>query len=316
MRPLWKDILIAIWLGMILPGIVLNAFVLKEKDQEGSQVQQQELQLVRDSERTISLTGPDGICIPMGLDDYLVGVLLAEMPAEFQEEALKAQAVAARTYAWKSCTTGRKHGNGSVCGESSCCQAFLSEEDYLQRGGLADSLEKVRNAVQSTCDMVLVYAGELIEATYFSSSGGKTESALAVWGADYPYLQSVSSPETTCSVTTSFTLEEFQNLLGHELSDHPEKWIGPISYTDGGGVASLEICGESYTGVAMRSLLGLRSTAFEIQTDGNRMIVTTQGYGHRVGMSQYGADAMAESGSTWQEILQHYYPGAILCPLP
>lgn len=316
MRPLWKDILAAVWLGMILPGIVLNAFVLKERYRQTPQVLVQAAVTEPKINRVISLRDPYGGKMDIDLETYLTGVLLAEMPADFHEEALKAQAVAARTYTWKAFTTGGKHGDGSVCMDPSCCQAYLTEEAYLSRGGSGEALEKVRQAVAATSGFVLAYEGELIEATYFSSAGGSTEAAVAVWGAEFPYLQAVSSPEAVHMDTVCYTVSEFQKLLGRELPETPAQWFGAINYTEGGGVADLEICGESYTGVQLRSLLGLRSTAFQIQVEDQTITITTRGYGHRVGMSQYGANTMAEQGSHYQNILQHYYPGTNLVPIP
>lgn len=314
MRPLWKDILVALWLGMLLPGIVLNAFVLKDRYRERRNVTAEEV--IEVPEASILVRTLDGVCSDMELNAYLIGVVLAEMPADFHPEALKAQSVAARTYTWKAFTTGGKHGDGSVCTDSTCCQAFISKEDYLCSGGVQENLDKVQSAVNATSSMVLSYEGELIEATYFSSTGGWTESAIAVWGADYPYLQSVSSPERDLKqMTTSFSSEEFQKLLGKSLPYDPQQWFGETSYTTGGGVESIEICGENYTGIQLRSLLGLRSTALQIQTEGDNIDIITYGYGHRVGMSQYGANAMAEEGKNWQQILQHYYPGTTLHPI-
>ena len=315
MRPLWKDCLVAVWLGMILPGIVLNIFVLKQRYRDRCQAQAVQVQEAEPSGYAVPIRDPDGTCTGMDLERYLTGVLLAEMPAEFHQEALKAQAVAARTYTWKAHTTGGKHRDGSICTDSACCQAYLSEEAYLARGGTPENLEKIRHCADATKNMVLVYEGELIEATYFSSSGGSTEAALEVWGADYPYLQPVSSPEEPGVATVTISRENFQKLLGKSFPGNPEDWFGAVTYTEGGGVAAMEICGEIYTGVQLRALLGLRSTAFGVQPDDGAIIITTKGYGHRVGMSQYGANAMAEKGSTWQEILQHYYPGTNLVPL-
>lgn len=315
MRPLWKDVLVAVWLGIILPGIVLNAFVLKERHRRIQQADAVTAKTVVDNGQFVPVKKQDGTFQCMNLDTYLTGVLLAEMPAQFHPEALKAQSVAARTYTWKAYTTGGKHGDGSVCTDSACCQAYIAEEAYLSLGGTPENLEKVRNSVNATAGIVIAYGGELIEATYFSSSGGSTEAAEAVWGADYPYLQSVTSPEQSSADTVSYTPAEFQHLLGRNLSGTPETWFGAVAYTEGGGVQTIEICNEIYTGVQLRSLLGLRSTAFHIETDAQTIAITTQGYGHRVGMSQYGANEMAESGSNWQQILQHYYPGTTLFPI-
>lgn len=317
-RPLWKDILAAIWLGMVLPGIILQACVLLQRKTPESR---QDIQPEKESSaRCISLLRSEsGICEVLEIDQYLTGVLLAEMPASFEEEALKAQAVAARTYTMKACTTGSKHGNGSVCDSPGCCQGFIAEETYLTRGGAWESIDKVRKAVEETAPLVLEFEGELIEAVYFSSSGGKTESALAVWGADFPYLQSVESPGEEAgdyeNRVLSFSLAEFQNLLDLQLTDESESWFSDVTYTDGGGIERMIIAGRAFTGVQLRSLLQLPSTAFSLTTDGKTITAVTKGYGHRVGLSQYGANSMAKRGSTFPVILAHYYPGTVLRPM-
>ena len=315
MRPLWKDVLAGVWLGMILPGIVLNLFVLHDRSRQVSLEFSQPVETVKTPDRFVFLRDPAGSLKELDMETYLTGVLLAEMPADFHVEALKAQAVAARTYTWKNHTTGGKHGDGSVCADPACCQAYLTQEDYLSQGGSEENLAKVAQAVGDTSGFVLVYDDELIEATYFSSAGGSTEAAAAVWGADFPYLQAVSSTEEIRMDTVVYSLSEFQQLLGKQLPGRPSEWISSIRHTDGGGVAEMEICGESYSGVQLRALLGLRSTAFQISTEEERITITTRGYGHRVGMSQFGANAMAESGSSYQKILQHYYPGTNLVPI-
>lgn len=315
MRPLWKDILAAVWLGILLPGMVLNIFVLKEKHRQAQIPHTQQIQPLIMNGYEIPVRDPDGTRAYMDIDTYLTGVLLAEMPAEFHEEALKAQAVAARTYTWKAYTTGGKHSDSSICTDSSCCQAYMTKEAYLARGGTTENLEKVRRAVEATSNLVLVHGGELIEATYFSSSGGRTEAAVEVWGRDFPYLQPVSSPEEHFENTVSYSVSEFQKLLGIELSGNPEEWFASVTFTDGGGVDTMQICGEAYTGVELRSLLGLRSTRFVMEAEDQTITITTTGYGHRVGMSQYGANTMAQEGSTWQAILQHYYPGTNVVPI-
>lgn len=308
MKTLMKDMASAILLGILLPGVILNTAVVLSHWKEQTQL----VTVTTPTEteppsQAMHLRREDGSVEEMELEQYLVGVVLAEMPASFESEALKAQAVAARTYTWKAGQTGGKHGDGSVCTQSSCCQAYLSPEAYLEKGGMEADLEKVCQAVRDTAGECLYYEGELIEATYFSSSGGRTEGAVAVWGTDYPYLRSVESPEVaeTGSVVT-MSSEELANRLGLESS---ELVFGETTYTSGGGVATMVICGKTYSGTELRSLLGLRSTAFTVSVAGSVVTITTKGYGHRVGMSQYGADAMAVTGSTYREILAHYYPG-------
>ena len=250
------------------------------------------------------------------MDDYLVGVLLAEMPANFCEEALKAQAVAARTYARKRFVIGGKHENGSVCLDSSCCQAYISPEEYIRQGGTQEAVDRIISAVRSTSGEVLVYEDELIEATYFSCSGGSTEAAVEVWGREYPYLQSVPSPGEENALhfeeTFRFTPEEFAARLALSPDGEPSDWITLTAYSVAGTVRKMVICGVSFSGQKLRQLLALPSAAFEICIEDSEIVISTRGHGHRVGMSQYGAEAMAQSGSTYQQILAHYYPGSTL----
>lgn len=251
---------------------------------------------------------------PMDLEAYLVGVVLAEMPASFEMEALKAQAVAARTYTIKHCAEDARHGSNTICTDHTCCQAYIDPQDYVSRGGSVSSVERVRFAVLDTAGMVLMYDEELIMATYFSCSGGITEDAAAVWGQSFPYLQSVRSPgeEDTAFFTDSktFTAEQFEKALGIRLEGSVATWFGDVTYTAGGGVQTMTIGGVAYRGTTLRTLLELRSTAFTVSVEGDTITFHTRGYGHRVGMSQYGANAMAKMGKSYSEILGHYYTGA------
>ena len=268
------------------------------------------------SDNIICVLQSDGSFCKTELEQYLIGVLLGEMPMDFDIEALKAQAVVARTYTLRRSTVAPKHDNNAVCVDASCCQAYCPSELYLSSGGSAAGVEKATLAVSMTDGQVLVYNGALIEATYFSCSGGRTEDAVAVWGTDIPYLQAVESPgeenATHYTDTVSFSGAEFASLLGISLSGNPEGWFGRVTYTDGGGVDTMVIGGVSYKGTILRQKLGIKSTAFTITPIGNTLHVTTKGFGHRVGMSQYGAEAMAVNGSIYQEILFHYYPGTTL----
>ena len=188
--------------------------------------------------------------------------------------------------------------------------------EYLERGGTGESVEKVTAAVNNTAGEVLLYQGDLIEATYFSCSGGITEDAQAVWGTDYPYLRSTASPgeeNASCFTdTVTFSFDAFQERLGEKLSGNPGEWFGPVTYTAGSGVATIVIGGKEYTGTEIRRLLGLRSTIFEVAVTEGEIRFHTKGYGHRVGMSQYGAEAMAVGGNTYDQILAYYYQGTEL----
>ena len=307
MKQLTKDILVSAFLGFVLPGLFLCY---------GAKVRRS---IQKPAETTAPVSLPvrirdlDGTVSEGEMELYLVGVLLREMPAFFEEEALKAQAVVARTYARKAWETGGKHGDGSVCTEPSCCQGYCSQEEYYLQGGREEGVEKIRSAVCATAGQVLTYEGKLIEATYFSCSGGRTEDAVAVWGTDFPYLCAVDSPgeEEAAYYRSEMTVpkSEIEQKLGVSLD---RGVMDEVIYTEGGGVDTVCIGGTYFTGVEVRSLLGLRSTAFSMREEGDNIVITTKGFGHRVGMSQYGADAMAVAGSTYEEILAHYYPGTEL----
>lgn len=268
----------------------------------------------------IRVLRPDGTVSQMELEMYLVGVLLGEMPMDFHTEALKAQAVVARTYTLKRSTTGQKHPSGAVCTEPACCQAYCSMESYLAGGGTQEGADKAVSAVSETAGQVLTYNGALIEATYFSCSGGRTEDALAVWGTEIPYLQAVDSPGEEKAAhytdTASFTGEVFANLLGINPKGTPASWFGAVTYTDGGGVDTMLIGGTAFKGTELRQKLGLRSTAFSVTVIADTVYIYTRGFGHRVGMSQYGAEAMAVTGNGYRDILAHYYPRTSLIGYP
>jgi len=254
----------------------------------------------------------NGNRIQMDLEAYVVGVLLAEVPTAFEPDALKAQAVAARTYALKCIEQGYKH-DGAICTEYTCCQGYVSPEQYLQKGGDPEGVQIMESAVAATAGEVLVYDGALILATYFDCSGGSTEDAAAVWGQVYPYLQAVPSPGEESAIyyrdEKKFSSLELQAALGVRIDGEVRTWFGEVTETPGGGVDTMEIGGVSYQGTTLRKLLGLRSTVFTVSVDGDTILFQTKGYGHRVGMSQYGADAMALSGSDYRQILNHYYRG-------
>lgn len=309
MKQMLTDVLTAFFMVILLPGILQKTVV------SGPAPAELPTELKVSSGWRVMVRSGETVT-EMDLDDYITCVVLEEMPASFEPEALKAQSVAARTYARKAQVTGGKHGDGSVCVESACCQGYCAPEAYLEAGSSPENLEKVRTAVEETSGLVLTYEGELIEATYFSSSGGRTEDAAAVWGTEYPYLRCVESPgERDYTQTKYFTPEEFSAALGRELTGNPEGWFSVITYTEGGGVAAMTVAGQTYSGTQLRSLLGLSSTAFSVKATQTGISVLAKGYGHRVGMSQYGAEAMAVSGAEYREILAHYYPETKLTAL-
>ena len=312
-----KQMVLCFLAGLVVP--LLLAAVFQEtppvQDVESESIAPTEVLTQYDSMVQLTVKNKSGNLQQMTLGEYLVGVVLAEMPADFEAEALKAQAVVARTYTCRR-MAGSKHESASVCMDPGCCQGFRSPEEYRDLGGKAQSVEKVRHAVEATDGLVLRYGGALIDATYFSCSGGSTEDAVAVWGQDVPYLQAVESPgeeeAPRFTDSVSFSPSEFAGKLGLSASGEPAGWFGAVAYTDGGGVDTMVIRGKTFTGTQLRSKLGLRSTAFEIAVSGKTITITTRGFGHRVGMSQYGAQAMAQAGDSFGTILAHYYTGAEL----
>ena len=256
---------------------------------------------------TVSIGGTDQ---EMPLHDYLTGVLMGEMPASFSMEALKAQAVAARTY-----TLHRLADGGVLSDDPTVCQAFIPLENAQEKLGSdwERLLAKLHDAVSETDGLVLTYQGQLISATYFSGSGGKTESAQAVWGSEIPYLLSVDSPgeEETSDYESTVTvpLPEFLSTLGID-----DPGVSSVSYTTGGGVDAIVIGGSNFTGLELRKLFGLRSTRFSMTVTEDSVLFDVLGNGHRVGLSQCGAEAMARNGNSFEEILCWYYSGVTLEP--
>lgn len=321
MKAYLKTVLLAICMGVILPAFlffVTEKIYLRnvEMPNETTSTQPSDIQKDVAYESVIRVLQKDGTVKQMDMVDYLTGVLLGEMPSDFEVEAFKAQAVVARTYALKRNLNGNKHEGGAVCTDSACCQSYCTVTEYLAKGGTKSAVNKARNAVEETSSLVLTYNGALIEATYFSCSGGRTEDALAVWGTDIPYLQAVDSPGEEQAAhymdTVEFSVKDVAKLLNINPNSAPSSWMGKTTYTKGGGVASMQIAGKTFKGTDIRRILGLRSTAFTIDIVEDRILISTKGFGHRVGMSQYGAEAMAVGGCNFQEILSHYYPGTNL----
>ena len=275
-----------------------------------------------DSARTLRVLDGDTVT-EMSFSDYLQGVLRAEMPASFQEDALRAQAVAARTYTYYKMSSGGNHGDtADICTDHSCCQAFLGKDRAAENWGKnAERYEaKIENAVSATDGQVMLYGGAPILAVFHSSSAGETWNSGEVWAQDLPYLQSVSSPEgegvpnyySTVELTEAEFREKFLAARPEaDLSGPASGWIrDPVM--DGVHVESVTIGGVSVSGPSVRSVFGLRSASFTAEAGDGKITFYVTGYGHGVGLSQYGANAMAKAGSTWREILEHYYTGVTI----
>ncbi len=314
----WKQLFKSLFLTWIMPAAIC---ITATKGQwQAPTALFSALRKPDSSDIQIPVLHPEGSVENMDLEEYLVCVLLGEVSSEFHAEALKAQAVAARTYTLRTLELGYKHEKGAVCTDYRCCQAYREPEEYLNDSGSKKGLIKVQKAVEDTCGQVLLHQGKLICATYFASSGGRTEDAVEVWGEPYPYLKAVSSPgEENCgyySQKTVFTPLQLQQSLGVHLEGEPPSWFGIVTYTAGGGVDLMRIGGRLYTGVELRRKLGLRSTIFQITPAKDGITVDTLGYGHRVGLSQHGANAMAHDGYDYTQILTHYYTGVTLTQYP
>lgn len=323
---MWKQFVVAMVVGMVLPGLLFAALepnkgnpsftVKEERPNRAPQIVIGHQPNREDEPVYIPVMQADGTVKQMELEEYVWGVVLGEMPASFELEALKAQAVAARTYTLR-CIADKVHDGAAVCTDHRCCQNYCDPADY---GGGKQYAEKVRSAVTQTAGQVAVYNDLPIFAAYFASSGGSTEDAVAVWGSDVPYLKSVDSPgegdKSYQNTVVTLTASQFQQKLGRQLDGKTQTWFGKVTYTAGGGVDTMMIGGKSYSGVKLRSLLGLRSTMFSVRVESGKIVITSNGYGHRVGMSQYGAQAMAQNGSDYREIICYYYQGVTLKKYP
>lgn len=261
--------------------------------------------------------------------DYVIGAVCAEMPATFEPEALKAQAVAAHTYAERQHRIEQEHPTAELNGadfsnDSSQYQACFTENQARHYYGenFEASYAKICDAVDAVLPYVLEYEGEPIIAAFCSMSSGTTESAENVWGSTVDYLISVDSTADTDAPryldVVSFSPEELRTAAESALSEAdwngaPETWIQIGTCSEAGTVQEVTIGGQTCTGQQLREILGLRSAAFTAEYADGKFTFTTRGYGHGVGMSQYGANAMAKKGSSWSEILAHYYPGTTIC---
>ena len=254
-------------------------------------------------EQTITIYRNNGSVINLSMTDYLIGVLGAEMPASFNIEALKAGAIASRTYALK------KIQDGGKLTDTVSTQVYNDNNELRNKWGneFDKYYNKIKQAVEATNDLVITYNGELISALFFSTSNGYTESAKEVFGYDIPYLQSVESSvdkETTPYLkTVEKETATLLNILGVTNLDN----IEIVSRTSSGRVKEIKIDNKTYSGVGLRNLLGLRSTDFDISVNGESVTITTRGYGHGVGMSQYGANKLANNGYSYSDIIHHYY---------
>ncbi len=252
--------------------------------------------------------------VSLSAKDYIFGVVAAEMPALYEEEALKAQAVAAYTYALyrKSVNSGEDY---DITDDHTKDQAFITKSEAAEKwGSKADTYtEKIEKAVEEVAGYAITYGGEIIMAAYHAISAGKTENCCDIWSSDLPYLVSVESEWDTESenyqTSASFTLDEIKNTLTKKITptDSADDYFCDIKRTDIGTVTSLSVCGTAFTGSEIRELFDLRSSNFTVAYKDDTFTFTVLGYGHGLGMSQNGANCMAKEGARYTEILKHYY---------
>lgn len=271
-----------------------------------------------------------GKIVELPLEEYIKGVVAAEMPAEFELEALKAQAVAARTYAVKNMVifggAGLDgHPGADVSTDHKTSQAWSSEAEMIAKWGPAAYQrywKKISQAVEETGGLIITYGGEPIHAVFHSTSGERTASAREVWNYDYPYLQSVvcnwdkASPRY--AETKAIALQEVENRLGPEAGIMLAAKNGTsgvaqiIDRTESGRVAQARIGSKTYTGLELREKLELRSSNFTLEVRDDKMVVKSTGYGHGVGLCQYGANGAAKEGKSFRDILTYYYTGVVI----
>lgn len=307
----------------MVPSLLVAPFMEKTSGSLGEELQ------AKKETPVVSLQSPVSIPVyrtqtkvveEIPLEEYVVGVVASEMPAEFEFEALKAQALAARTYIVKQLLSEKKLGTlpeGAVVTDTQNHQVYKNKHELKKQWG-ADyewKLQKITEAVAATQGQILTYENEPIDATFFSTSNGFTENSEAYWSNAFPYLKSVESPWDVNSPKfydrKVFSVSEFEQKLGVKLGNGDE--IGKIlEITPGKRVGLVEINGKKLTGKEVRELLGLKSSDFSWKRKGDRIIVTTEGNGHGVGMSQYGANFMAEDGKNYEDIVTYYYNGVEL----
>ena len=315
MREIGFYFIIVILVVVILPFIIIKSFV-SVKDDKLEDKKGQSIKLYISKSKQIK---------EIGFEDYIRGVVAAEMPASYDIEALKAQAVAARTYAWNKILNRNKkeHPDADLCSNPAHCQAWISKEDALKKWTFSKKYvywEKITLAVKSTAGEMVYYKEELANPLFHANSGGHTEDAENVWGGSpVPYLKGVPSPgEEKASQFKSekeFNFKEFINILKKESGDFQinqnklDKEIVIKGRTAGGRVKELQIGNKRFRGTEIRKFFDLKSANFLFSVKDQKVIFKVKGYGHGAGMSQCGANAMAVKGKTYKEILEYYYTG-------
>jgi len=295
-----KKLLLMACLILSIPYIIINLFVRDD-----------EIKFEHVSNNFIRVKDEEtGKVLNVVFEDYIKGVLAGEMGASFPLEALKAQAVAARSYAMYKMEKTKQDDYDIV--NTVTNQVYLTDEDLKEKwkDEYQTKINKIKNAVVETRGQYMTYDGEIVEALFFSTSSGKTENSEDVFTSKVPYLRSVSSDDSLSPVYTDTAIIkkiDFYSKLNLEIADKLN--IENKETTETGRIKKIIINGTEFTGRDVASKLELRSNHFEILETEENIIINTKGYGHGVGMSQYGALAMAKKGYKYDEILKHYYTG-------
>ena len=294
-----KKILLFSSLIIIIPFLIVTIFIRND-----------EITFNFSSNTTIRVYRENlGIIEEVPIEEYVVGVLAGEMPIEFELEALKAQAVAARSYVMTQVQRNIKNNYDVV--DTVMNQVYL-DRPYLQsvwKESYTGNINKIKTAVLETKGEYISYDGKVAEALFFSTSPGKTENSEDIFSSKVSYLRSVDSDWDKISpvyeTIKTFSLSEFYNLLGLDYNNNLKTEV--VDTTSTGRIKTIKINNNLFTGSSVCAKLGLKSTFFEIINGGEKIIVKNRGYGHGVGMSQYGAEGMAEAGYNYEDILKHYY---------
>ncbi len=314
---------VLVLLGILIPALLVDSVTEDSSRESKMQASPETIDAEEDSlQIPVYLTEEDKI-ITIPLEAYVSGVVAAEMPAEFDLEALKAQAIAARTYIIHRALLkdfSQVPVQGAWVTDSVSDQAFLTIDAIRENWGFwktARFLDKIYQAVNETRGIIMTHNGQPIDATFFSTSNGYTENSEDYWSQEVPYLRSVPSPwdvhiSPKYKHTVSLSLNEFYNQLGiHDIpvSSGASLSMQVLERTKGNRIKSVRIGGRQFSGREIREKLGLPSSHFQWKVNEDSIDITTYGYGHGVGMSQYGAQGMAMEGYTAEQILKYYYQG-------
>ena len=305
---------------MVLPMWLTQKLIIDNStDRIEINVEPEEIDL-KEKYKTINLLHKESNTVEtIELDDYLVNVVAAEMPVDYEMEALKAQATVARTYTLYQIENGKKHDAADICDDSKCCQAWVSKEKRFEIWGenQEEKWKKIQEAVYSTAGEIITYNGSPIDAFFHSNSGGLTEIPINVWGGtDYPYLQVVeTSGEDEYSQYYSevqYSKSELEEKMKQSYPDFEINWaeencIEILEYTESSRIKTIKIGNKNISGVEARKIFELKSSKFTFEINDENVKFTVIGYGHGVGLSQTGSNTLAKEGKDYKEIINHFY---------